>query len=366
MLALVAMLAFVGVGRLVSRFREKETALARRLYERGLQAQSDGQAERALTDFRAALGYAQDNFLYQISLARALRDSGRTAESETYLISLWERSPQDGSVNLALGRLFAREQLFDKTVQYYHYAIYGFWPADLGAKRRDTQFELVEYLLKLKAYPQVQAELISMAATLPRDSGLHIKVAQLFVRAQDYERALDQFQYVLQADGNNAAALLGAGEAAFQLGRYRTAQGYLEGVLHFDPQNAEASQLSKIAALVLRADPYAVRISDKERSQRVHSAFQTAGSRLDQCANSEGIDLSQASTTEKLPALKARWLQMEPELDKSQAGHDSSRLDTVMDVIFEIEQQTQSLCGPPDGLDQALLLISQKRSGVEQ
>ena len=90
-LVLVTVLAFLGVNRLVNRFREQEKALARHLYERGMEAQSAGQPERAVEGFRAALGYAHDNFDYQLSLARALRDTGRTAESETYLINLWER-----------------------------------------------------------------------------------------------------------------------------------------------------------------------------------------------------------------------------------------------------------------------------------
>ena len=166
---LVAVLAFLGVNRLVNRFHEQEKALARHLYERGLQAQSEGQPERALGDFRAALSYAHDNFDYQLSLARALRDTGRTAESETYLISLWERSPQEGAVNLALGRLFAREQLFDGPSSTTTMRFMVFGRAIPSTKRRDTQFELIAYLLQHKAYPQAQAELITMASALPRD-----------------------------------------------------------------------------------------------------------------------------------------------------------------------------------------------------
>jgi len=37
-----------------------------------------------------------------------------------------------------------------------------------------------------------------------------------------------------------------------------------------------------------------------------------------------------------------------------------------MDVIYQIEQQTAAQCGPPQGLDQALLLISQKREAASQ
>jgi transcriptional regulator GlxA family with amidase domain len=37
-----------------------------------------------------------------------------------------------------------------------------------------------------------------------------------------------------------------------------------------------------------------------------------------------------------------------------------------MDVVFQIEQQTSTACGQPQGLDLALLLISQKREVASQ
>jgi tetratricopeptide (TPR) repeat protein len=365
-LLLVTVLAFIGVGRLVNRFHEQEKALGRHLYERGIKAQSEGQRERAIADFRAALSYAHDNFDYQLSLARALRDSGRTAESETYLVSLWERSPQEGAVNLALGRLFAREQLFDRTIQYYHNAIYGFWPGDPGTKRRDTQFELISYLLQHKTYPQAQAELITMASALPADPSLRLRVADLFAQAQDYEHALAQFQEVLQTDHDSQAALNGAGQAAFQLGRYRTAQGYLQSAVRLDSQNTQASQLLRTATLVLQGDPYAPRISDGERDQRMRAAFLAAGERLDDCAKSTGTDLSPVSPSVGLPALKAQWLDKAPKLTRLRPPRDGADVDAVMDLVFEIERQTQAMCGSPIGFDEALLLLSQNRGGVER
>lgn len=365
-LVLMAMVAFLGVSRLVNRFHEQEKALARHLYEDGLKEQQAGQPERALGHFRAALSYAHDDFNYQLSLARALRDTGRTAESESYLVSLWERSPQEGAVNLALGRLFAREQLFDRTFQYYHNAIYGFWPNDADKKRRDVQFELIGYLVQHQAYPQAQAELITMASAAPRDPELRLGVAKLFAQAQDYEHALGQFQDVLQMDPGNHAALSGAGQAAFQLGRYRTAQDYLQSVVRADSQNALAVQLLGSAAKVLEADPYAPRISDAERKQRLRSAFQAAGARLDDCAKSKGIDLVPSSPPAGLPALKAQWLDMAPKLARLRPPRDGASLDAVMDLVFEIEKQTQSECGNPEGMDQALLLLSLDRAGAER
>lgn len=370
-LVAVTVLAFLGMDRLVTRFHEQQKALARHLYERGLEAQSAGQPERAVGDFRAALSYARDNSDYQLSLARALRDTGRTAESETYLITLWERTPQEGAVNLALGRLFAREKLFDKAIQYYHNAMYGLWPQDPETRRRNTQFELIDYLLQHQAYPQAQAELITMASALPGDSVLQVRVAKLFSEAQDYDRALAQFQVVLRTDPDNQAALYGAGQAAFRLGRYRTAEGYLQSASRVDSQNTDVSQLLRTATLILQADPYAPRISDAERNRRLRSAFQSAGERLEDCAKSKEIDLSPNSPSTGLPALKAQWLEMAPKLSRPLPPRDGVSLDVVMDLVFEIEQQTQGLCAKPDGLDQALLLlsgdlVSHDRGGAER
>ncbi len=360
-----AILAFLGVSRLVYRFHEQEKALARHLYERGLEAQVAGNPEAALGDFRAALGYSRDNFQYQLSLARALRDTGRTAEAEAYLISLWERTPQDGAVNLALGRLFARERSFDRAIQYYHNAIYGLWAREAEAKRRDAQLELIEFLLQHEAYPQAQAELITMSSSLPANPSVRLRVADLFLRAHDYEHALAQYQGVAQNDPGNQAALFGAGRAAFQAGRYRTAQGYLQSAVRSDPQNAQAHPLLETTVQVLQSDPFAPRISDHERIHRMRAAFFHAGDRLDHCASWRGIDLSRQLHGTGLSSLKARWLEMKPKLASMPASGDGL-LDRGMDLVFEIERESQAECGSPDGWDQALLLLSQDHAGVER
>jgi tetratricopeptide (TPR) repeat protein len=365
-LLVLAIVAFLGVNRLVNRFHEQEKALARHLYERGTLAQNAGNAEAAIGDFRAALGYSRDNPQYELSLARALRDTGRTAEAEAYLISLWERSPQEGPVNLALGRLFAREQQFDKAIQYYHNAIFGLWPGDQEARRRDVQFELIEFLLQHKAFPQAQAELITMASGLPRNAVLRLRVADLFAQVQDYEHALAQYQGVLRLDRENVAALYGAGRVAFELGRYRTAEGYLQGAVRTDPKNAPAQKLLRTASLVLQADPLARRISDAERNRRVRSAFLHAGERLDSCAQAKGISLNPQSPPVGLPSLKAQWLAIKPKLARLRGHSGDGTLDAALNLIFDIEQETQGTCGPPEGLDQALLLLGEDRAGVDR
>ncbi len=363
-LLIIAILAFWGVNHLVVRFREQQKALARRMYRRGQEEESAGRPDRAIENFRAALGYSRDNFQYQLSLARALRDTNRIDEAQAYLISLWERAPQDSTVNLALGRLAARRGSVDDVLRYYHNAMYGVWPADGDKKRRDTQFELIEYLLTHNAVSQAQAELISMAATLPPDPDLHLRVAQLFARSQDYQHALDEFQHVLSVQRQNPDALVGAGEAAFQLGRYRSAQGYLQSASRLEPKNEAVTSSLESAKLVLQADPFARRISERERRRRISRAFEDSGKRLEDCAKSKGIDLNSPGSGGELQTLRTRWNAMKNEVARARAGH-AEMPEAAMDLVFQIEQQTAIQCGPPSGMDQALFFLSQNRSGDE-
>ena len=41
-------------------------------------------------------------------------------------------------------------------------------------------------------------------------------------------------------------------------------------------------------------------------------------------------------------------------------------LDAVMDLVYELERQTQQTCANPEGPDQILLLLSQDRSRAER
>jgi tetratricopeptide (TPR) repeat protein len=363
-LTILAGLGFLGVSRLVNRFQEQQKALARHLYEQGLGEQQAGKPELALEHFRAALTYSRDSFQYQLSLARALRDSGRTDEAETYLISLWERSPQNGAVNLALGRLAARQKNLDKIIQYYHNAIYGVWDSNPEQNRLNSWFELVEVLLRVNARPQAQAELIALSATLPPNSELLFHAADLFAQAQDYEHALAGYRRVLHLDRLNRAAAAGAGEAAFKLGRYRTATRYLEAASKANPQDAQVAQMLQISNFILQQDPFTRGISMEERNRRIRAVFDEAGQRLDTCMNSKGREPSPSGQVDPLPPLKAQWTQMKRTLIRLGRTGESGLADEVMDLVLQIEQQTASCSATPQ--DQVLLLLAQNRAGVEQ
>jgi|SRR5579862_1825588 len=363
-LTIFAILGFLGVGRLVNRFQEQQKALARHLYQRGFAEQQSGKLDLAVQHFRAALGYDPDNFQYQLSLARTLRDSGRTDEAEAYLISLWERSPQNGAVNLALGRLAAREGKIDKIIQYYHNAIYGVWDSNPEQNRLNAWFELVSVLLRLNARAQAQAELIALSVNLPPKSELLLQAADLFAQAQDYDHALNEYSRVLQIDRSNANAAGGAAEMAFKLGRYRTSERYLEAASKTDPHNVQISDMLLISRLILQQDPFSRGLSAQQRNLRIRGILEEAGKRLDTCMTSQDHDANQAQPPVGLPQLKTQWTQMSHRLRILGSAGESGLADEVMDLVLQIEQQTANCA--PSAQDEALLLLAQSRAGVEQ
>jgi tetratricopeptide (TPR) repeat protein len=363
-LTALTLLGFLGVGRLTNRFQQQQKALARHLYQQGLAEQRAGKFDLALEHFRAALTYDRDNFQYQLSLARALRDSGRTDESETYLISLWERAPQNGAVNLALGRLAVRRKELDKIIQYYHNAIYGVWDSDPEQNRLTAWFELVEVLLRLNARPQAQAELIALSASLPPHPEQLLRAANLFLQVQDYEHALAECRRVLQLDRTNARAAAGAAEAAFKLGRYRTAARYLEAASKANPQDTQIAQMRQVSNLILQQDPFSRDLSTQERQHRIRIIFDEAGERLDACMKSQERQLVPGTQVDPMPPLKAQWVQMRRRLIRLGRVGESGLADQVMDLVLHIEQQTAGC--PSTTQDQVLLLLAENRGGVEQ
>jgi tetratricopeptide (TPR) repeat protein len=372
-LMLIAIVGFALVSRLVTRLKANEKQIAWHAYEAGLAEVHAGRPERALDDFRAALVYDSDNTTYQLNLARALRETGRLDESEAYLLRLWNVAPQDSTINLALARLAARRGYVDDALRYYHNAIYGAWAGNPDQNRRQTRFELIEFLLKQNAFPQAQAELLALAQVLPSDPGEHLKVAKLFAEARDYPNALQQYQLVLKLNGKDTEALAGAGEAAFQSGRYRTAERYLQESIKANPEDAHARNRLETATLVLAADPFLRRISDMERNRRIEGAFAQAGDRLKNCAQGKGIDLtltggngSEPMTGHELLDLWNRWQSARADLRHLKALSNTNVPDKLMDIAFQIEKQTALQCGDPSGRDLALLLISRDREAVDQ
>jgi tetratricopeptide (TPR) repeat protein len=363
-LTAAAVLSFAAVGHLVARYNANQQSRGRKLYDQGLRAAGDGDYDQAIAAFRAALTCDPNNPQYQLSLGRALRDSNdprRLEEAESYLLALWQRAPQDGAINLALARVAAHKGNIEEAIRYYHNAMYGVWTADYDGNRTKTRIELIQFLMKHGARDKAESELLGLAAALPPNPAAHLQASELFAQNQDWDGALVQCREVLHIEPSNGAALSCAGEGAYRTGNYLLAQHYLQAAVNANPQDQQSREMLATTELVLRSNPFRSYISDAERNRRIAAAFAQAEQRLSECAQKNSADLKTIAPTSPLAGLQGRWLAVRPDLRRLGSAAETDLPDTIMDVVFQIEQQTAAICGPPQGIDQALLLISQRR-----
>jgi tetratricopeptide (TPR) repeat protein len=369
-LTLAAATGFAAVSHLVARFTANQQARGRKLYQQGIAAAGADRYDDAISAFRAALTCDPTNSQYQLSLARSLRDSNdprRLDEAESYLIALWQRTPQDAAVNLALARVAAHRGSIEDATRYYHNAMYGVWNSDPDANRSKARIELIHFLLKQGAPDRAASELMALATALPPVPAAHLQAAELFAQAHDYAGELAQYQEVLRLDPANSAALAGAGESEYRSGDYITAHRDLQAAVNSNPQDAGSRQLLATTDLILHNDPFLSHISDAERNRRIIAAFAQAEKRLDECAKQSSVDLKTATpSASPLATLQSLWTEAKPDLARLRSPAETDLPDALMDVVLQIEQQTAATCGAPQGLDLALLLSSQKREAAGQ
>jgi tetratricopeptide (TPR) repeat protein len=316
------------------------------------QAQQDfaaGHAARAAEEFRTAQEYARDRGEYRLPLAQALIAADRIAEAKAQLLTLWAQTPGAGIVNEELGRIAARERNVTDALRYYHGAIDGSWPLDATGRRREARTELARFLLDRGDLTQAQAELIALLGDLPPDADAIARTGALLLQAGDDSRALQVAQKALDLDAHNGRALQLAGEAAFQLGDYRNAREYLEDASGVAALDARGQQRLDTSARVIALDPFARRISTRERIRRVVRAYEVAADAVAACPQASLADV------------KAAMEQAKPHVTLRTLARDPDAIDDTLALVTRAETAMEAACGPAQGDALALQLIFRQR-----
>jgi tetratricopeptide (TPR) repeat protein len=326
-------------------------------YDAGEHHLASGQTESAIRALRRAAAINRDNRTYRLALAAALAADRQDDAARQVLLGVRELTPEDPAVNIQLARLEARHDDLTGTVRYYQNAVYGSWSGDQLDGRRAVRIELIRYLLAHEQRGRALSELIVLSGNLPDDVKSQTEAGQLFLNAGEPRRGLDRFRQALRIDPKNAAALAGAGEAAFEAGDYTSAQRYLRAV---DSPSARVSELQPITDQVLTRDPLRPGLSLRQRQNRVMTGFRRALEALDDCV------IKKPAANNAFDSLRAEAGALEPELTLERLRRTPESIDTALNLIYRIEQQTADTCGQGSAFDRALLLIGRRHEADRQ
>jgi Tfp pilus assembly protein PilF len=353
-------------------FTSHREELAVRWSGRGRVALQAGKPEQAIGALRTALSYAPGTRPYELLLAEALENAGRTEEASNYFMSLWTTQPGDGFINLELARLASKKDE-RSAIKYYRASIYGTWEGDGVVRRRQVRLELARYLIARHDLNAARIELLIAAGNSPSAPSLNITLADLLVQTGDIVDALNYYQKALHVESKNQTALQGAGRAAYQLGRFAEARSLLERAVEVNVSSptknevlpGDLSQMLENSKRILELTPSG-KLRPDERVARILADRKIAKKRFDGC-------MARFNPTNPPPPLlqqlKLRWTSSDALGRRSVLRRSLGDQDAALQLIYDTERQTGQICGAPTGDDALLLLLgksSEMPDGMER
>ena len=378
LLCVLALLVLLAVSALFSRlYHKKVHTLADAMFAQGeaderTAGQMAGEAKTAqlklaLTDYRNALAYNPGNPMFQFHLAKALAAAGRDDEARSYLVNLLSETPGSGEINLELARIATHRKSLADAMRYYQGAIYGEWPSDPIGMRWQVRKELCEALLGRGEVKQAAPEVIALSQNTPAGDLPRLKiVGPLLLRTQQWNRALDLYRTLLDADPKDEESLVGAAEAAFELGQYITAMEYFDRLPHERREQPDIANRYDMTGRILAADPFLMGLPSEVRAQRVVNALALARKRAETCARQTGQSLEQVTPRTDLQRVYEQGESLQQDWTLRYMERFPDRLDAAMAYTFGVENAAAAACGEPQGDDRALWLLGRSRSAVNR
>jgi tetratricopeptide (TPR) repeat protein len=366
---LLLLTVMFGITGLASRlYRRKVHSLADEWLAKGEMASNSGQVSAALNDYRNALVYSPNNSLVQLRLAQALIADDRPDDASSYLLNLLADAPGNGEINLELARIAARKGETVDAVRYYEGSIYGVWDADPLVRRWEVRRELCEYLLNHGEVINAQPEIISLAQeALLGDLKQKQIAADLFLRADQWDRALNEDQSILKMDPRDQEALAGAGIAAFQLGRYPEALQYFNKLPNDKRDDPKIADMIEKARQIIAVNPYTEGLSVGERARITWTDLRQAMARTADCERQHKESPSDMPSVSNLQKLGVTSSSTAREWSELNLERYPDRIDSAMALVFSMEDTGAQLCGAPQtASDHALLVVAHSRERAGQ
>jgi tetratricopeptide (TPR) repeat protein len=346
-------------------FENHRVELGQRWKLRGEKALSEGRPKDAIDFLHSALAYVPDSGT-EIELATALAEAGRTTEATAYFNTLWESTPGDGTINIQLARLAARQGNEPLAVVHYEAALDGTWQGNGYDRRREVRLELARYLVSQHKDGEAKTQLLIAVGNAPDDPAIKIEIAGQMEQANDPQNALGVYRSVAARHPAPLAAIEGAGRTAFALGEYRVAADYFGRTVANPafaalPDNEKAGDRDMLDTVnhILELYP-SLNLRPRLRAQRILAAKDTAHRRLTACTGTG------PSIPPPVSALVARWEQLHSPLTAVQLEQNPDLEQTLLQLVYDTETVTARACGAPSADDALLLRIARNPVGVDQ
>ena len=320
-------------------------AYAVREFTTGQRLIAGRKVEEGLEHLRTATMLDGENSSYGVALSQAILADGRPREAEQLLVPLLERDETDGSTNLAMARVLAKEGKVEQAKAYYHRAIYGLWPTDANKSRTAARFELIDLLAKTNAKQELLAELLPIQDDSTNDLGQRKRIAHLFVVAGSPARAVVIFREILRRDSKDADAFVGLAEAALSLGDFATARTDLLAAQKLSPE--DSINLQPRVALtdsVISLDPTQSGLSLPEQVRRSRNLLQMTLTSVRKCLGQQAPQVAAALDSATLLLVSGR------------SGGQAQSVEQNLSLAEQLWGLQRSRCAP-EREDGALALI---------
>jgi len=222
------------------------------------------------------------------------------------------------------------------------------------------------YLIARHEYNQARNQLLIAAGNAPDNPGVKIEIAGLLEQANAPRDALSIYQVLVTRRDPPFAALEGAGRTAFGLGMYRMAQEYLSRALGGPlpeglAENAKAADhfMLDTSQRVLLLYP-SIRLSPRQRAQRVLALRNIARQRLTTCTGSN------PAMPQGLAGIASRWGQLPATMTVSVLEQQPDLEQTMIQLAYDTETAAAAQCGAPAGDDATVLRIAQNPNAIDQ
>ena len=351
--ALVGMFAMTT--GLVRAYTSARAALAETYFQEGRDFTAQGRYEQAIDQYRRAISFSPADSQYRLLLAQALVETGRLAEAQAHLDELHDEDPTDAVVNLALARIYAKENDVNDAVAWYHRAIYGLWSENPQQSRINARWELIQFLAGHDERRQVIAELLQLFSEAPDDARQRLKIGRMLLGFGAVANAEEVFEDVVNTNPRFVDGWSALADAQMGDGKYAEARNSLRRAWRLAPHDGGIWNRLETVNQILALDPTLPTLTSAERFSRSRELLERCVAVIEECATTQNKTLAAQQQAD----IAAAQGFLQPKRRAPAEGQTPQALS----LALELWQDRAQLCGStaPDPALAAVLAMIEKQ-----